>query len=129
MNRRALFRVISALPILVPATALATRPSPPVPVLLQRSALAGFPYHAGPGVWSRLRPGDPLRLVREPENPHDRRAVAVYWRGCKLGYLPRVENAAVAQMLDRQLGLTATIERLDDSDNPWKRVRLSVALA
>jgi len=128
MNRRALFRVISALPLLAPALAFATRQPPPAPVLLQESPLAGFQYHNGPAVWDRLQPGDPLGLVREPENAYDRRAVAVYWRGSKLGYLPRVENAAVAQMLDRQLRVAATINRMEKSDDPWKRVQVSVFL-
>lgn len=73
MNRRALFRVIRALPILVPTAALAARRPLPAPVLLQELPLEGFRYHNGPAVSEQLRPGDPLRLVREPKNLHGRR--------------------------------------------------------
>ncbi|MCA0186256.1 MAG: HIRAN domain-containing protein, partial [Proteobacteria bacterium] len=49
-------------------------------VLVQRSPLAGFQYHGAAIHWDALREGDPLKLVREPDNPHDPRAVRVEWR-------------------------------------------------
>lgn len=96
-------------------------------LLIQESPVAGFQYHDGEAVWSRLSAGDPLRLLREPGNPHDRRAVAVYWGDAKLGYVPRVANTAVSQMMDRGERLTARIEHLRESRDPWKRVGVSIA--
>lgn len=64
--------------------------------------------------------------MREPQNPYDPRAVRVDWRGHKLGYVPRIENTAVAQMLDRGERLTARILQLRESHDPWERVRLVV---
>ncbi len=40
-------------------------------------------------------------LVREPDNPADRRAVAVYVAGGKLGFVPGSMNTALAASLDR----------------------------
>jgi hypothetical protein len=91
-------------------------------VLIQRSPLSGFQYHAGKELWPRLAVGQPLALVREPANPHDERAVRIDWRGHKLGYLPRIDNAAVAQMLDRGERIEARIAELRDSQDPWERV-------
>jgi len=96
---------------------------------IQKSPLAGFQYYEGEKVWDRMRPRDPLALIREPDNTYDRQAVAVYWRGNKLGYVPRDENAAVAQMLDRGESLKAEIVRLRESQNPWQRVRFQVVLS
>lgn len=90
------------------------------------SPLAGFQYHGGEQVWKRMRTGDPLALVREPDNPYDRQAVALYWKGVKLGYVPRLENTAVAQMLDRGERLSARIVQLRESRDPWERVRFRV---
>ena len=95
-------------------------------LLIQESPVAGFQYHDGEKVWPRLSTGDPLRLLREPDNPYDRRAVAVYWRDSKLGYVPRAANTAVSQMMDRGERLVARVERLRESRNPWKRVELSI---
>lgn len=66
--------------------------------------------------------------MREPNNPHDARAVCIDWHGRKLGYLPRVENAAVAQMMDRGERLEARIVELRTSEDPWKRVEVAVEL-
>lgn len=103
-------------------------------VLIQRSPVAGLQYH-GLSLWPRLAAGDALTLVREPDNPHDRYAVRVDWQGWKLGYVPRVQNTAVAQMLDRGELLHARIAELivegDEDDNlgsPWRRVKMKIYL-
>lgn len=95
-------------------------------VLVQSSPLAGFQYHAGATVWSQLTVGDRLQLVREPENPHDVRAVRVEWRGQQLGYLPRAENDAVAAAMDRGDRVEGRIAALVAHKNPWRRVRVDV---
>ena len=56
-----------------------------VKLLVQSSPLAGFQYHAGKMFWEQLKVGDALTLVREPDNPHDLRAVRVEWQGWQLG--------------------------------------------
>ena len=97
-----------------------------VRLLLQNSPLAGFRYHEAAGVWGELRVGDRLELAREPANPHDANAVAVLWRGRKLGYVPRRENAALAWGLDRGTPLRARISALAVHPNPARRVRFEV---
>lgn len=97
-------------------------------VALQDFPLAGFQYYRGRAVWSFLREGEALRLVREPFNFFDPHAVAVYFRNDKLGYLPQARNRAVAQMLDRGRTVHAEISRLLRSDDPWDRVQIRVSL-
>lgn len=93
---------------------------------LQNSPIAGFQYHQGQTLWPQLAVGQPLQLIREPENTYDNRAVRVEWQGQKLGYLPRLDNAAVSQLLDRGEVLNAVIAGLENSSNPWDRVRVKV---
>lgn len=95
-------------------------------LLVQSSPLAGFQYYAGTTHWEEMRPGDRLDLIREPDNPHDPRAVRVEWRGDKLGYLPRKENQAVAAEMDRGGRVEARIARLRQHRNPWQRVLIEV---
>ena len=67
-----------------------------------------------------------VRLVREPENPHDANAVAVRSLGDRtLGYLPRAVAPEYALVLDRLHGF-AVVEcsaraygRRDRSGDPW----------
>lgn len=126
MNKRqflgALAKLVAAIP-LAPRAAAAQRT-----LLLQESPLAGFQYHAGESVWPLLAVGVPLTLSREPDNQHDERAVRLEWNGHKLGYVPRLDNAAVAQLLDRGERLAAHITALRASHDPWKRVRFAVVL-
>lgn len=97
-----------------------------VRLVVQSAPLAGWRYYSGPELWSELRVGDELELTREPENPYDANAIAVSWRGRKLGYLPRRENAALAWGLDRGERLHARIRRLGDSPNRSRRLEIEV---
>jgi hypothetical protein len=95
---------------------------------LQRSPVAGFQYHKGEAVWASLQVGESVSLIREPDNAFDPRAVRIDWQGHKLGYVPRVDNAAVSQLLDSGQGVVAQIVSLKDSINPWDRIELSIHL-
>jgi hypothetical protein len=80
-----------------------------VRLLVQRSPLAGFRYHEAPRLLEELCPGEPLELLREPDNPYDRNAVRVEWQGHKLGYVPRRRNAALAWAMDAGQDFSARI--------------------
>lgn len=95
-------------------------------LLVQSSPLAGYRYHAAAEVWPELRVGDELDLAREADNPHDANAVGVSWRGRKLGYVPRRENAALAWGLDRGEPLRARISRLARHPSPSRRLEFEV---
>ena len=96
--------------------------------MIQDSPVAGFQFHRGDEIWPSLAVGAPLALVREPNNSHDTNAVAVYFQNHKLGYVPRGENSAISQMLDRGEILEASITKLSESEDPWERVRFRVFL-
>jgi hypothetical protein len=100
-----------------------------VRILVQSSPLAGFQYHAAPAIWSELRVGEPLTLIREPDNAHDANAVRIEWRGRMLGYLPRAENRSVAAEMDRGTIVSGRIARLREHRNPWQRVLVEVFVA
>lgn len=99
---------------------------PTVRLVVQSSALAGFRYHAAAEVWDELHVGDALAMARERDNPHDPHAVSLSWRGRKLGYVPRRENATLAWGLDRGEPLRARISRLAQHPNPARRIEFEV---
>ena len=101
-------------------------PQASVRLLVQSSALAGFRYAEAAQVWPHLAAGEPLELVREPDNPHDANAVRVEWRGHKLGYVPRSENGALAWAMDRGESLRARVSRLAEHRNPRRRIEFEV---
>lgn len=97
-----------------------------VRLLVQGAPLAGFRYYAAAEIWHELRVGDALELARESDNPHDANAIAVTWRGRKLGYVPRRDNATLAWGLDRGERLQARISRLAPHPNPARRIEIEV---
>jgi hypothetical protein len=97
-------------------------------VLIQKSPIAGFQFHSGEDVWPWLRVGQALELVRESWNIHDSNAIAVYYRGAQIGYVPRAENSAVARMMDRGERIEANIVELFDDENPWNRIHIGISL-
>ena len=97
-------------------------------VLVQSSHLAGSQYYAVAELWSQIKVGDRLSLVREADNRYDRKAVRVEWNGQPLGYVPRAENRAVARALDDGEQIEARVSRLRDDPDPWRRVEFEVFL-
>jgi hypothetical protein len=123
VNKHALFAaaLLAGLSVLADRTA-----AQQVRILVQSSPLAGFNYHQAPEVWRGMRVGDALKLEREPDNVHDARAISVQWRGHKLGYVPRAQNAALAWAMDRGESLDARVSRLQPHRNPRKRIEFEV---
>jgi hypothetical protein len=95
-------------------------------IIVQRSPLAGYRHYAGGEVLRDLKPGDRLELVREPANPYDANAVRVEWRGVKLGYVPRRDNAAVARQMDRGVALAARLAGARQNRNRSVRLEFEV---
>lgn len=64
-------------------------------------SVAGLPYYQWPRVSNHIRVQDILHLQREPANPHDHHAIAVYWNKHKLGYIPRKDNKVIKNLMDQ----------------------------
>lgn len=119
-------RLLLSLALCIPLLLALPAQGQTVQLLVQSSPLAGFRYGEAADLWPRLQQGDALELVREADNPHDVNAVRVEWRGRKLGYVPRRENAAVAWGLDRGTPLRARVSRLAEHPNPARRIEFEV---
>lgn len=64
-------------------------------------------------------PGEEVRLVREPNNPHDAMAVAVFsCRGVKVGYLKRDRAVWIGSKIDRGYDVRAIVERVKGAHLP-----------
>ena len=131
MKRRNFIKTLLGLPLLIPTKEVLSQRNPKNDIrdiLIQTFAVAGFQYYQGEFFWEELSVGDQLQLSREPDNPYDENAVTIYRGGVKLGYLPRVENIAVARMMDKGQRIDALIETKQKSDDPWERMTVEVWL-
>ncbi|MGE4528808.1 MAG: HIRAN domain-containing protein, partial [Rhodospirillaceae bacterium] len=83
--------------------------------LLLETYVAGGMYYDAAEILRRLAWGTPLRLRREPANPHDPLAIEVLTEsGLKLGYLPRAVNREPAEAMDRGGALRAGVVKADN---------------
>lgn len=90
--------------------------------------VAGFQFWDGALALAELKVGERVDLVPEPLNPHDPNAVAIRFRGKKLGYVPREENAVLAQLLyfGHRDVLEAVVQQVSPERSPWHQVRVGV---
>ena len=61
--------------------------------------IAGFKYWDGLKTIRDLTEGTTVKLIREPSNPYDPEAVAIYFGKMKIGYIPRDKNSEISQFL------------------------------
>jgi len=92
--------------------------------------IAGFTYHDGVDVFDELKIGTALTLVAEPDNRYDNFAVALYYRGHKLGYIPRGKNKFIGKFLN--FGHTelfdVKINRISPEEHPERQVSVVVKI-
>lgn len=90
--------------------------------------IAGFQYWDGLLVQSKLKVGQKLKLVPEPDNPFDPNAIAIYRKKTKLGFVPQKLNGELAQLLyfGHSDVFEAYVVELNHEGNPWERVGVSI---
>ncbi len=92
--------------------------------------VAAFTYCNGCEVFSQLKIGKKVRLVREDENVHDHRAVAIFFGDTHIGYIPRQMNETLSMFLD--LGYAdifeAKIQSVDPTAHPEQQVSIVIYL-
>lgn len=133
MERRRFMKLITCLPLvsLYPSSPIGSQDVPRYDqrnILLLQANVAGFRYYRGEKVWPRIHPGDTITLRREPSNPHDRKAIALYWHCEKIGYIPKADNYVIANLLDQGVALNASVKRKNLSLNPWERLEVRVEM-
>jgi HIRAN domain-containing protein len=111
---------------------IAAAPKPALPkqrreIELVRTFVAGTAYYDAERAFEELAEGQELTLRRQPDNPHDRKAIEVYSsRGSKLGYVPRIDNSALTALLDDGRQLRARIMALRPVR--YQDIRMAIAL-
>ena len=96
-------------------------------ILLLKSYIAGFKYYDGPALLKTMKIGEPLDLVREPNNKYDACAVAVKFRGRKIGFVPASKNEIMSKLMDNKLvDIVAEITDMQFSGKPSQQVSFGV---
>jgi hypothetical protein len=65
-------------------------------------SIVGMNFVKSEPIIAALKDGAELTLIREPSNPFDPLAVAIYdAEGRKLGFIPKKQNTVLAQFIDQ----------------------------
>lgn len=96
---------------------------------IYRCYVRGVQYRDLPeGFAERLTVPQPLDLLKEPDNRHDRRAIAVYAEGEKIGYLPREDNLVLEKLIRRGLPVACRLVGIQADEDSYRRYSVEVAL-
>ena len=91
---------------------------------LAHFTIAGFTYYEGALAFKKLKVGKKLDLKLEEDNKFDARAVAIYYKEYKLGFVPRTENRIIYKLL--KIGLTKNIrliiQKVHASEHPENQI-------
>lgn len=82
------------------------------------TTIAGTFYHNPEEFANDIMENDVISLKREPENSFDKRAIALYYKNLKIGYIPKVKNEVISKLMDAGKQFSAKIiekEKDDDS--------------
>src|SRR5690606_35007236 len=69
-------------------------------IYLLQCFVAGLRFYEGMQKLHEMKEGDLLELIREPENEHDTCAIALHWRGSKIGFIPADMNEMLSMLMD-----------------------------
>lgn len=75
-----------------------------------------------------LKAGEKLDFFREPDNPHDKRAIVIKnASGVKIGYVPRADNVIFSRLMDAGKLLFGRIVS-KEMQGSWLKIGLKVYL-
>ena len=75
-----------------------------------------------------LEAPQPIDLIREPDNRRDRKAIAVYHDGLKLGYLPREDNLLLGKLVRRGLPVECRLIGTQPEEDLQRRLSIEVSI-
>lgn len=77
--------------------------------------IEGVRYENRMEVVKRMSKNTPIYLQRETDNPYDSNAIAIYEKETnqQIGYLPRINNTAIAKAMDEGLAIYASIYKIE----------------
>lgn len=90
--------------------------------------IAGFQHYDGALVLDKLKPGKKLKMVPDPENPHDPNAIELRYKKTKLGFVPGSDNEQLALMAfyGHKGVFEARVQQVDPEAAPWQQVRVGI---
>ena len=94
-------------------------------ILVLECIVAGTTYQNLDAVEANLNAQVKLAVIREANNQFDRFAVALYFEGIKVGYIPRDKNEVIARLMDAGKSFFSLIQA-GDREGKWLKLEVKV---
>lgn len=88
--------------------------------------IKGTEHYKYSKVSHKIKEGDELILIREPDNHQDAFAIQVFYGSDKIGYIAAFENIVLANMLDAGVELNAFVSMRTDRYQVYNSIALEV---
>jgi len=89
-------------------------------IVYNKFYIAGYQYYKGSSL--ALSVEDILQMKREKNNKYDARAIALFFKGAKVGFVPQRENGIISSLLDQNIKIYAHVIKVDCSRPTWERI-------
>lgn len=77
-------------------------------------------------IMSQLQAGDTIDLEDEPNNPYDSNAIACYYKGRKLGYIPKEQTSFFKDFYSRKAKVFKVVGELKQDFNVGCIIRVQI---
>ncbi len=77
-------------------------------------------------LYPQMEPGQVLRMQRNPKNPYDQCAIALYYDKTRVGYVPRELNLIISRLMDAGKAFFCRIDKVDLVDDYWVRIMAKI---
>lgn len=87
----------------------------------------GFKFYDGPKIFKHINSEGLVDLIREADNKFDKNAIAIYFEGYKIGYVPREDNEVLTNIVDAKLlDVQAEITRIEPHAGTWEQISVAI---
>ncbi|MCF6240678.1 MAG: HIRAN domain-containing protein [Bacteroidales bacterium] len=95
-------------------------------IYLLTTYVAGYQYYDGETIEKQFKKSAQLKLCLEESNAYDKNAVELYYNDVKIGYIPRMDNEIIANLLRKNKEIYAEIKEFYPHNPEWNRLEINV---
>jgi hypothetical protein len=96
------------------------------PIFLIETDIAGYQYYEGEKIENLIESKEKIELRLQENNKYDQNAIEIFYKGIKLGYIPRDENTIPANLIRQNKELYAEFKSLNPENETWNRMIIKV---
>ena len=77
-------------------------------------------------VFPHLEKGLVLRMQRQPQNEHDKNAIAIYYKDMRVGWVPRELNLIISRLMDAGKAFFCRVESVELVNEYWVKIEAKI---